>query len=394
MPLERRKRQPTPPATILTKSHSLSAITSAKRAKKKPCYSFLNMNTTNLKTLANQELHNHTKRLVAKERELTTEVLHTLAEVERRKLFAELGFSSLFSYCTQALGYSEASAQRRITAMRLIKQIPDIEPKIAQGTLNLSTVSKAQSFFKQEAKSSNPLNTEQKLEVLTKLEGMSSRKCDQELAARSSNPEALKKPDRIAPVSQTSSEIRFVASEELTQAMEQIRGLLAHKNPNMSLGELFLEMARVSLEQLTKEKTKALKNTEKNTEQNTSEKPRDTSDDTVAPAQHTTAPAKTPPLPTSEVKSNSRSRHIPRAVQRAVYARDGMQCSYVDPVTGRRCDSRFALELDHIRPFALGGAATADNFLVRCKNHNQLHSIQSFGLEKALNYSKQTKQPT
>lgn len=320
------------------------------------------MEIDNLKKLANQELHNYTKNIVAREREITTQVLHTLAEVDRRKLFAEMGFSSLFAYCTKALGYSDSAAQRRIIAMRLILQIPAIEPKIAQGSLNLSVVAKAQSFFNLEAKNNNPLNSEQKLEILNQLEGKSSRKCDQELAAKSSNPEALKTPDKITPISQASSEIRFVASDELTQAMEKIRGLLAHKNPNMSINELFLEMAHISLDQLIKEKTKALAKPQENTQQL--------------------------PLPTSAVTvANIAGRHIPRSVQREVYARDGMRCSYVDPVSRLSCDSTFGLELDHIHPFALGGKATADNIHVLCKIHNQLHAIQCFGPAVAHHYN-------
>ena len=48
-----------------------------------------------------------------------------------------------------------------------------------------------------------------------------------------------------------------------------------------------------------------------------------------------------------------RSRYIPAPVRRAVWLRDGGCCSYVDPHSGRRCESRFLLELDHIVPFAL-----------------------------------------
>ena len=39
-------------------------------------------------------------------------VLHHLREVERRFLFAELGYSSLFEYCISELKYSAGSAQR------------------------------------------------------------------------------------------------------------------------------------------------------------------------------------------------------------------------------------------------------------------------------------------
>ncbi len=57
----------------------------------------------------------------------------------------------------------------------------------------------------------------------------------------------------------------------------------------------------------------------------------------------------------------SRSRYIPAVVRREVWRRDQGCCSYVDPHSGRRCGSRYRLEIDHIVPFALGGPAESSN---------------------------------
>ena len=54
-----------------------------------------------------------------------------------------------------------------------------------------------------------------------------------------------------------------------------------------------------------------------------------------------------------------------------MWRRDGGRCSYVDPHSGRRCGSRFLLELDHIVPFALGGSAEPGNLRVYCAAHNR-----------------------
>ena len=67
-----------------------------------------------------------------------------------------------------------------------------------------------------------------------------------------------------------------------------------------------------------------------------------------------------------------RSRYIPAAVRREVWRRDGGCCSYVDPYSGRRCGSRFLLELDHIVPFALGGSAEPSNLSLSCAAHHRL----------------------
>ncbi len=68
----------------------------------------------------------------------------------------------------------------------------------------------------------------------------------------------------------------------------------------------------------------------------------------------------------------SRSRYIAAVVRREVWRRDQGCCSYVDPHSGRRCGSRYRLEIDHIVPFALGGGAEPANLRVRCRAHHRL----------------------
>ena len=82
----------------------------------------------------------------------------------------------------------------------------------------------------------------------------------------------------------------------------------------------------------------------------------------------------------SAKKKTSRRGHISRAVLREVSARDGEQCTYLD-AAGNRCPARGFLELDHIRPKALGGGDEALNLRLRCRAHNRLHAEQVFGRE-------------
>ena len=69
------------------------------------------------------------------------------------------------------------------------------------------------------------------------------------------------------------------------------------------------------------------------------------------------------------IKSSGRS--IPAGVRREVWRRDQGCCTYVDRHTGRRCGSRFFLELDHIVPVARGGAAEPGNLRLRCAAHHR-----------------------
>jgi hypothetical protein len=62
---------------------------------------------------------------------------------------------------------------------------------------------------------------------------------------------------------------------------------------------------------------------------------------------------------------------IPLPVKRAVWQRDGGSCSFVDPDSGRRCGSRFLLEIDHIVPYAARGTHDASNLRVYCGAHHR-----------------------
>jgi hypothetical protein len=94
----------------------------------------------NLKHLTDSTLLADTKSLVRQELALLSKILWHLKEVDSRRLYSELKYGSLFDYCTKELGYSESSAQRRITAARALGQFPEIAPKIEAGELTLATV--------------------------------------------------------------------------------------------------------------------------------------------------------------------------------------------------------------------------------------------------------------
>ena len=143
----------------------------------------------NLKSLSDENLLNGIQKLVKEEREILSQILHHLREIERRRLYSKLGFGSLFDYTTKELGYSEDQAYRRIQAMRLLKELPEIERKINQGVLNLSHLGMAQSLFRREEKSGKKIySKEEKLEILEKLENTSKRDAEKITVSLSSAP--------------------------------------------------------------------------------------------------------------------------------------------------------------------------------------------------------------
>jgi 5-methylcytosine-specific restriction endonuclease McrA len=58
-----------------------------------------------------------------------------------------------------------------------------------------------------------------------------------------------------------------------------------------------------------------------------------------------------------------RREPIPREVRRAVFERDGGRC--VD------CGGNFDIQYDHVIPFSMGGASTAENLQILCADCNR-----------------------
>src|SRR5687768_4712757 len=78
------------------------------------------------------------RRLVASERKITHEILIFINAMEACRGFAEFGYSSMFAYLTRGLGYSEDSAYRRLSAARLLKDVPEAAEKLRSGEMNLT----------------------------------------------------------------------------------------------------------------------------------------------------------------------------------------------------------------------------------------------------------------
>ena len=64
----------------------------------------------------------------------------TLAELDKRQAYRDLGYSSLFSFCTEKLKYSEGAAQRRISTARCLNKFPIVLDYLNQCKLNLTTL--------------------------------------------------------------------------------------------------------------------------------------------------------------------------------------------------------------------------------------------------------------
>ncbi len=269
-----------------------------------------------LSHLTDKTLLKDTKNLVLHERRVSVEILHHLKEIDVRKLYADLKWSSLFDYCVRELGYSESSAQRRIVAARLMGEMPEVGPKIETGALTLTNISQVQKFFK---------DPEKKREVLQEVEGLSKKECEKKLFEISGVEISAKETRKR--ISETKVKVAIVLSDETIQAMEKVKSLLGKE---LSSDELIQFMAEAAIQKIEKEKFKQTKSKGS--------------------------------LPLAKVRRTPSAK-----VKREVYLRD-KKCS--------NCRSIHNLNFDHRKAHALGGTSSIENIRLLCFHCNQRGRIR------------------
>jgi len=357
--------------------------------------------------------------LVGDERRVQVEFLLHLDEFDRRQAFLQAGFGSLWDYCLKALHLREGAAGRRIGAMRVLRRFPRLEGPLRDGRLCLSTVSllgqvldddnleelvgraafltksevehlvvslrprnapkdgirqlvstgamAGPAFAPSELNASTPLATcslPAAPDVQPKEQGKSGAE-DVPIERQASTGEADGRGPRRAEVQAVSRDrwsLRVTLDAALKSDLESLKTLLSHKVPSGDLTEVLREAVRCAIEKHGKRRG------------------------TVAPEVHgklgSAVAAQRRGTGTAEPTAHGgrSSRGIPAAVRRQVWDRDGGRCTF-EGADGRRCESRWQLEFDHVDPASLGGASTAANLRIRCRKHNVLYAEEVYGRE-------------
>ena len=303
----------------------------------------------NLKSLADQTLVQNAKTIAREEREKMTQFLHHLKEIERRRLFSDYGYKSLFEMTVKYFSYSESEAYDRISAMRLLKELPEIvEKKINQGALTLTHLKIAQKHFRREkVLQAKVFPVEEKLSFLDEISNTSVREAQKITMSFSTNPESIK-PDQVRVVGIDQVELKFTVNMKTEEKMKSLKGLLAHKYPNINMAELLDLLCDFGLKALDPAKTVAQRK----------------SCVTNSVLQSQLKP---------QVFTKSKAQ-----IRREVYLKAQGQCE--------KCGSRHALQIDHIYPKALGGSDSAENLRLLCRSCNQRAAIRSMGLRKMDRY--------
>ena len=449
--------------------------------------------TSTVGALSDRALLRQTSTLVRHERHLQGAVIDHLAEIDARRLFLQRGCSSLFDYAVRELGYSDAAAGRRIGAVRLCADQPDARERLRDGSLTLSAAAELQWAFDRQRRRGSISGTASRAPVGSApgnatatedlaaavpagsapsgsaadatpprtsvppaspplvLDAAGRQKLVEDAAGKSArqvrrmladlDPELAVPADRVRPLGDGRYELKALIDADCHQGLEQLRGLLSHVDPRMTIGQLVgrivqealdrhdpsrpprrarsasrpadgdVKPAPASKEQATRERGHASTVQDAAVHAHTAptaestleatRQPAPASASAPSPVQGVASPVGTTPTaewteePTpqpsrqeatdrrgatrrkqtgavaSTAKARASGRAIPAAVRRQVWQRDGGRCSYVDRETGRRCNSRHMIEIDHILPYALGGGADPGNLRLLCGAHHR-----------------------
>jgi len=368
------------------------------------------MNASILASLDSQALALRLHDLVGKERNVQVDFILHLDEFDRRRAYLESGFGSLWDYCLKALHLREGAAWRRMAAMHVLRRFPRMAAPLRDGRLCLSTLALLGQVLTEENADDLLVRAayRSKAEVDALVASVKPRSAPADglrklpeprgspgepaaapvpappagtaaparLAATDSappheapEPETLADPEpvlaaavpatpersprREAPVemhavSKDRWSLRVTIDRDLKEDLERLAALLSHRVPRGDLAAVLHEAIRCGIEKHGKRKG------------------------AVAPSRKRSSPP--------AALDSKDPRAVPVEVRRQVWKRDGGRCSWTGP-DGRRCDSRWQLEFDHIEPPLFGGRSTVANLRLRCRAHNLLYAEQVYGRE-------------
>ena len=233
------------------------------------------------------------------------------------------------------------------------------------------------------------LSQEEKENLVRKVEGCSRRATKKLLSE--SEPSLSLPQEKTRFLGEGKVEVKIVIDEACYKRLEELKNLLSHRNPTLSYGELLLILSEEGLkkhdprkrnirEKSKKTQVKALKEKsefksrgreqkvvlKKNEEKKIKKEEKIKEEKNI-----TTSPEKEREKSPGEYQIRKINRTIPSWLKKYIWERDGGRCAYVYHKTNRRCSSKHLLQIDHIRPFAMGGKAEKENLRLLCAGHNQ-----------------------
>ena len=350
-----------------------------------------------IRSLTDDQLIDSLRTLVAKSNRTEAEILRLIQEVEARRLYLDRAHATLFSFCTSELGYSGDAAYNRIEVARAGVRFPAMLDALAEGRVHLTGLRLLAPH----------LTHENHAEVLARAAKKSKREIAELIASLAPKPaveDSIRKlpvahpaaaapvsapspvpaipappalvtpppsqlpperrpvvtpppsplpPERrpvVAPLAEDAFRVQFTVSRAVKDKLREAQDLLAHQLPGGDLAKVVEKALDLLIASEKKRQFGA----------------------GVRPKKPVTSRSPRPASP------RLASRHVPAAVRREVFERDGHRCTFVDE-RGHRCEATGGLELDHLDGFARVGVHEAQRISVRCGPHNQHAADKMYG---------------
>jgi hypothetical protein len=294
----------------------------------------------------NMQIVEKLKQLVASERKITAEIIEHIQEIDRKKIHVQMGFPTLFSFLTEYIGYSAASAQRRIEAARLLTAVPEVKKDIQSGSLNLSQVALVAQSIRQKQKEMPEvqIKAQDKKELLDSIKNQNFEN-SQKIISQTLDLE-IKAFDRKTVQKDESVRFEVTFTKDQMDAFNKVKSLISHINPSASVAEVFDYLAKDYLKRKDPMRS-GIKIGGKHKTISEAEMKNET---LVKPAR----------------------KRISISVKRVVWTRDQGKCQHFNPTTGKKCGSPYLLEIDHIKRVRNGGDNDPNNLRILCHSHNHL----------------------
>ena len=240
--------------------------------------------TSTVSGLCDDRLLEQTGKLARLDHQVHVFLIDHLCEIEARRLYLRRGFSSLFDYVKRGLGYSDAATWRRINAMELCTRIEGVRERLWDGSLALDAAAQMQAAFKRRERERTPeargtgrgsavrtngsprpasspsaqgkpaptlrpgpvLDRSAQKALVEQATGKSTREVAKLLA--DVYPALAVPADRVRPLGEGHWELKAVIDADCQRGLEQLRGLLSHIDPRMTLGQLVGRLVKEGLD--------------------------------------------------------------------------------------------------------------------------------------------------
>lgn len=280
--------------------------------------------------MTNEEIKEKLTQLVATERRITNEILDLICAAMEKRSFLEFGFPNIFLWLTEGLGYSAGAAHRRIEAARMIRSAPEVKEKLLNGDLNLTTVSKVQAAIRAQSRIA-PVSKEDRSRALAAVEHKTLPETEKVLVELFPAAKSEIHRERRTTVDENTTRLALNLPNEVLEKIARAKEVLSHRFPSATDAEIIAYALEFLLDKKDVLRQKVAR-------------------------------------PESQL-----------GVRRALIQSAEARCSYQDPRTGHRCASRFQIQVDHIRPRALGGMDEKANFRTLCRQHNLYEADRILG---------------